>query len=158
MEHISEDEIIPQDWNSALICPIHRKGDPFDCNNYRGIALLNVSYKILAYCILDRIKLCTEELLGDYQCGFRQNRSTTDQIFNWKQISQKAWELDKNVCVLFVDFKKAYDLIHRLSLINIMKEFSFLKKLVDLIEATLKYTEIKMKIAKRASELVRVTT
>ncbi|KAL4088534.1 hypothetical protein QTP88_023628 [Uroleucon formosanum] len=158
MEHIWEEEVIPQDWNSALICPIYKKGDPLNCNNYRGIALLNVSYKILAYCILDRIKPRTEELLGDYQCGFRQNRSTTDQIFNLRQIFQKAWEYDKNLCVLFVDFKKAYDSIHRPSLINIMKKFSFPKKLVNLVEATLKYTEIKVKAANRASEPVRVTT
>ncbi|KAL4096954.1 hypothetical protein QTP88_021820 [Uroleucon formosanum] len=157
MEHIWEEEVIPQDWNSALICPIYKKGDPLNCNNYRGIALLNVSYKILAYCILDRIKPRTEELLGDYQCGFRQNRSTTDQIFNLRQIFQKAWEYDKNLCVLFVDFKKAYDSIHRPSLINIMKEFSFPKKLINLVEATLKYTEIEVKAANRASEPVRVT-
>jgi len=39
-----------------------------------------------------------------------------------------------------------------------MKEFSFPKKLVNLVEATLKYTEIKVKTAKIASEPVRVTT
>jgi len=39
-----------------------------------------------------------------------------------------------------------------------MKEFSFPKIFVNLFEATLKYTEIKVKTAKKASELVRVTT
>jgi|UniRef100_A0A2S2QVD8 hypothetical protein len=39
-----------------------------------------------------------------------------------------------------------------------MKEFSFPKKLVNLVEATLKYTEIKVKTANRASEPIRVTT
>jgi len=128
MEHIWEDEIILQDWNSALIFPVHKKGEPLDCNNYRGITLLNVSYKILAYCILDRTKSRTEELLRDFQCGFWQNRSTTDQIFNLRQFFQKAWEFDKNLCILFVDFKKAYDSIHRPSLKNIMKEYSFPRK------------------------------
>ncbi|KAL4082894.1 hypothetical protein QTP88_029548 [Uroleucon formosanum] len=56
------------------------------------------------------------------------------------------------------NFKKAYDSIHRPSLINIMKEFSFPKKLVNLVGATLKYTEIKVKAANRASESVGVTT
>ncbi|KAL4084268.1 hypothetical protein QTP88_028093 [Uroleucon formosanum] len=142
----------------SINLPYIQKGDPLNFNNYRGIALLNVSYTILAYCIFDRIKPRTEELLGDYQCGFRQNRSTTDQIFNLRQIFQKAWEYDNNLCVLFVDFKKAYDSIHRPSLINIMKEFSFPKKLVNLVEATLKYTEIEVKAANRASEPIRVTT
>lgn len=39
-----------------------------------------------------------------------------------------------------------------------MKEFSFLKKLVNLVETTLKYTEIKVETAKRALVPVRVTT
>jgi len=39
-----------------------------------------------------------------------------------------------------------------------MKEFSFPKKLVGLVGATLEYTEIKVKTAKRASEPIRITT
>jgi hypothetical protein len=29
------------------------------------------------------------EIIGDHQCGFRRNRSTTDQIFYIRQILQK---------------------------------------------------------------------
>jgi len=29
-------------WNVAVVCPIHKKDDPQICNNYRGIALVNV--------------------------------------------------------------------------------------------------------------------
>lgn len=36
-----------------------------------------------------------------------------------------------------------------------MKEFSFPKKLVNLVEATLKYTEIKVKTANNATEPIR---
>lgn len=52
IEKIWNTEEIPNDWNMALICPIHKK----ECNNYRGIALVNITYKILSYCILDRLK------------------------------------------------------------------------------------------------------
>jgi len=74
-------EVIPKEWRTALMCPIHKKGDSQLCNNYRGIALLNVTYKMLSYCLLDIIKPWVEGILGDYQAGFRQNRSTNDQIF-----------------------------------------------------------------------------
>jgi len=65
---------ISQDWSSAFICPLYKKGNPLlRCYNYRGIVLLNVSYKILAYSYnthySDRIKPHTGELLGDYQSG-----------------------------------------------------------------------------------------
>lgn len=66
--------------------------------------------------------------------------------------------MDKNLCVVFVDYKKVYDSIHRPSLINLMKEFSFPKKLARLVWAILEYTEIKVKTANRASEPIRINT
>jgi len=158
LTYIWKQEILLEGWNIAVVCPIHKKGDPQICNNYRGIALLNVVYKILSYCILDRIKPIAEEILGDYQGGFRPNRSTTDQIFSLRQIIEKSWEFNKSICILFVDFKKAYDSVHRHSLINILKELKFPNKLIKLIEATLQNTEIKIKVASELSEPATVRT
>lgn len=45
---IWETEEMPTTWKEALILPIFKKGDKRNCENYRGIALLDVTYKILA--------------------------------------------------------------------------------------------------------------
>ncbi|VVC34822.1 Reverse transcriptase domain, partial [Cinara cedri] len=119
---------------------------------------LSLAYKILAYCILDRIKPLSEGVLGQYQGGFRPNRTTTDQIFCIRQIAQNSWEYNKELYILFIDFEKAYDSIHRSTLINILKEFNFPIKLVNLIKASLENTLIKIKIANAVSETVRVST
>lgn len=47
-----------------------------------------------------------------------------------------------------MDLKKAYDSIHRESLVNILKEFRFPSKIVNLIGAGISQTDIKVKIAK----------
>lgn len=75
VELVWKEEKIPEDWRIALVCLIYKKNDPLKCNNYRGIALLNTTYKVLSYCILDRIKPISEGILGDYQGGFKPNRS-----------------------------------------------------------------------------------
>jgi len=80
--HTSEKEELPQSWSIVVICPIYKKDDPQIRNNNREIASLNVTYKVLSYYILDRIKPLAEEILGDYQGSFRPNRSTTDQMFS----------------------------------------------------------------------------
>jgi len=33
-----------------------------------------------------------EEIIGDHQCVFQSNRSTTDHIFCIRQILEKKWE------------------------------------------------------------------
>jgi hypothetical protein len=52
-----------------------------DCNNYGGISLLSTPYKNLSNILLSRLVPYIDEIIGDHQCGFGRNRSTTDQIF-----------------------------------------------------------------------------
>jgi hypothetical protein len=69
--------------------PVHKKGDKTDCNNYRGISLLSTSYKILSNVLLSRLVPYIDEIIGDHQCGFQRNKSTTDQIFCIRQIREE---------------------------------------------------------------------
>jgi hypothetical protein len=105
-------EELPHQWKESIVIPIHKKGDKADCSNYRGISLLSTSYKILYNILLSRLIPYADEIIGDDQCGFRRNRST-DQIFYIRQILEKKWEYNGTVHQLFIDFKKAYDLIRR---------------------------------------------
>jgi hypothetical protein len=38
---------MPEDWKEGLIVPLFEKDDKIKGENYRGITLLNVAYKIL---------------------------------------------------------------------------------------------------------------
>jgi hypothetical protein len=100
-------------WKQSIIVPIHKKDDRTDCNNYRGISLLSTLYNILSNIFLLRLVTYIDEIIGDDQCGFRHNRSTSDQIFCIHQILEKKWEYNETVHQLFIDFKKAYEYSHR---------------------------------------------
>jgi hypothetical protein len=74
-------EELSDQWKKSIIVPVHKEGDKTDCNNYRGISLLSTSYTILSNILLSRLGPYIDEIIGDNQCAFRRNRSTTDQIF-----------------------------------------------------------------------------
>jgi hypothetical protein len=93
-----------------------------------------------------------DEIIGDHQCGFRRNRSTTDQIFYIRQILEKKWEYNGTVHKQFIDFKKAYDSVRRETLYNILIEFGIPRKLVRLIKMCLNETYSKVRIGKNLSD------
>ncbi|VVC42319.1 Hypothetical protein CINCED_3A003459 [Cinara cedri] len=44
-QKIWNDEELPEEWNKAIVVPLHKKSDKLNCNNYRRISLLNMTYK-----------------------------------------------------------------------------------------------------------------
>jgi sorting nexin-29 len=104
-------ETIPEEWYLSIVCPIRKKGDVMVCSNYRGISLLCIAYKIFSNILFNRLSPCVEGIIEDYQCGFRQGRSTCDQIFTIRQILEKCNEFQIETHNLFIDFRSAYDAI-----------------------------------------------
>ena len=72
---------------------------------------MSTSHKLLSNILLSRMTPYANEIIGEYQCGFRRNRSTINHIFSIRQILEKKWEYNNDVRQLFIDFEKAYDTI-----------------------------------------------
>jgi len=114
----------------------------------RGITLLSTTYKILSNILLSKLTPYAEEIIGDHQCGFHHNRSTTDHIFCIRQILEEKWEYNEAVHHLFIDFKKAYDSVSREVLCNILIEFVIPMILVRLIKMCLNVTYSRVWVGK----------
>jgi sorting nexin-29 len=149
---IWQSEILPEEWNCGIICPLHKKGDPMNCANYRGITLLNIAYKILSNILCNRLKKYAEELIGNYQTGFRSGKSTTDQIFCLRQILEKTNEFNTDTYHLFIDFRAAYDTVNRAKLYRAMEEFNIPIKLINLVKLTMSNVECRVRIQEDLSE------
>jgi hypothetical protein len=66
-----------RDGPLPLRCKIlEKKGDLSDPNNYRGIMLLEVAMKVIAYILKVRLVAISETLPHEMQNGFRPGRGT----------------------------------------------------------------------------------
>jgi hypothetical protein len=80
------------------------KSDKLDCKNYRGICQLNVTYKVFAKILYDRLLPHANAAVQHYQDGFQSGKSTTDQLFALRQILEKCNEFTITMHHLFKDF------------------------------------------------------
>ena len=104
--------VLPNRWTQGIICPIHKKGNTADPNNYRGITLLNSLSKLLSSVLNNRLQLWCQEndLLYEEQSGFRKGYSTVDNMFSLMTCIQKyICKPRGRFYTTFVDFSKAFD-------------------------------------------------
>ena len=96
-------------------CILHfpKKGDFGLAKNYRGITLTSLAAKIYIALLGNRIEPKIDIILRKNQNGFRRNRSTTSQLLTIPRILEGVREKNVQATLLFVDFTKAFDSIHR---------------------------------------------
>lgn len=116
-------ECVPSDWRKGVIVKLPKKGNLADCNNWRGITLLSVPGKVFCIIILKRLQRAVDQALREEQAGFRSGRSCSEQIFALRNILEQCAEFQKPLVVNFIDFKKAFDSVHRESLWLIARSF-----------------------------------
>jgi hypothetical protein len=118
-------ETLLRSWTEGVLCPVYKKGDKLDCKNYRGICLLNVTYKVFAEILYDRVLPHANAAVQHYQAGFQSGKSTTDQLIAVRQILEKCNEFNITTHHLFIDCKAAYDTIIRNEVYVGMSELNF---------------------------------
>ena len=157
--YIWETERVPQEWKDALMISIYKnKGDRSVCGNSRGISLLSVAGKIMARTLLARlIKQISEDILPETQCGFRQNRSTSDMIFVARQVLEKSREQHRELYMAFIDLSKAFDSVDRPLLWEILRRSGCPPKFVRLVQLLHEGMQARVKVGSLESEPFDVT-
>ena len=124
----------PSEWIESILIPIPKKANSRKCSDFRTISLIShaskVLFKIIQRCIQPKI----EEVLNESQDGFRRDRSTTEQITNIRNITEKIRDSQGYVFHNFIDFEKAFDRVWHKALWHTMKKFNIGKHLTELIK------------------------
>ena len=99
----------PQDWKRSVMIPIPKKSNAKECSNYRTIALISHTSKVMLKILQARFQQYVNRELPDVHAGFRKGRGTRDQIVNIHWITEKAREFQKNIYFCFTEDSKAFD-------------------------------------------------
>ncbi len=106
----------PKSWNIGLVVTIIKdaKGDNTKVDNSRGLTISDVLAIIWEYYILAQFEIKSD--LQDQQFGFRKCSSTTHAIYTLRELIRLRKRSKLDTYVLFLDFSKAFDKIHRIKL------------------------------------------
>lgn len=63
---IYKKEQMPKKWSLALVCPLYKKGDKKECQNYTSISLSNIVYNIMAMHIKNKLIERAQQELEQY--------------------------------------------------------------------------------------------
>jgi len=111
---------VPDDWKSAFVTPLFKKGDKANASNYRPISLTSVCCKVVEHIIHSHIinHLETNNILSDQQHGFRKRRSCESQLINTINDLSKGLNQKEQIDAILLDFSKAFDKVphHRLAM------------------------------------------
>ena len=132
-------------WTKGCILPFPKKGDLGLAKNYRGITLTSIAAKIYNVLLWNRIVPQIDKILRKNQNGFRRNRSTTSQILTIRRILEGVRAKNLQATLLFVDFTKAFDSIHRGKMEQILLAYGLPEETVAAIMILYRNTNVKVR-------------
>ena len=124
----------PTPWTQPLVITLPKNGNLQLCQNYRTIRLFSHPGKVMLKIILNRLKPEAEKIIAEEQAGFRPGRSTTEQIFNLRILCERYLQHQQDLYHVFVDFKKAFDMVWHDALWATMRLYNINTNLINAIQ------------------------
>jgi hypothetical protein len=108
--------------NFALITVIPQEKDARTMNKFRPISLLNFCYKIFTKLLTNRLGKVIDKLIASNQTTFIKGRYILESVVIAHEVLHSVHQARKQSLVLKVDYKKAYDKVNWLFLMEILEK------------------------------------
>ena len=98
---------MPKDFLKSKFVVIPKKQKGTKCRDYRTISLMSHGMKLLLKIILNKMIKTIDREVGELQFGFREKTGTQEAIFVLKILMERSIQVQKDVHLCFIDYKKA---------------------------------------------------
>ena len=148
----------PNSWKKAIVCPIFKKGNKCNVENYRPVSLLSIASKVFEKIIFRELYIHFAPILHASQNGFRKKKSIILQLLTFLDKIYKGIDDDKEIDVVFTDFSKAFDSVDHGILLRKLYSYGVCGKVLDLLKSYLMGRSQVVKINNATSNPVMVTS
>lgn len=141
--------VFPEIWKEAIVIPVQKPGkDNSKAINYRPISLTCNLCKVLEKIVSNRLrwKLEREQLLSANQFGFRENRFTLDHLVIIEAQASEAIIQGGHLLVVSMDMEKAYEMIWKERVIELLGKINIEGHMLDFIKNFLDERFLKVRI------------
>lgn len=140
--------VVPDDWKTAKVTPVHKSGDKLSVKNYRPISLLCTAGKVLEHFIFKHLVTYLESnmFFTSNQHGFRRGFSTVTQLIHTTNDISKVLDKGGQIDAIFLDFEKAFDRVPHSNLMlkirNLVKNEKITQWLDSYLSSRYQYVQI----------------
>ena len=125
---------LPDDYRTARLKLLPKKGDKTDIKNWRPITILNSKYKLLSAVYTNRIKRVVGKLVGRAQKGFSATRRAHEVILSLSgEINNKVRNHEK-ACAISFDFAAAFDSVDHDYILEVHRMMGFPNRMLNMLK------------------------
>ena len=152
--------VLPWQWRTAIICPIHKKGSRSLAENHRPISLTSSICRAMETIVKDIIidHIHKNQLIAEHQHGFLPGRTTTTQLLQALNEWTTSYENKETTHVVYTDFAKAFDKVSHAKLLQVLHSYGISGKILGWIRAFLMDRTQRVKIGGDLSSSLEVTS
>jgi exonuclease III len=125
---------LTENFKSACIRLIPKKGDLTKLKNWRPISLLSNMYKILSRAINTRLEKIVNRVCSRAQKGYNNKRFTQEVLINVCDTIGYCRDANLNGALVAIDMAKAFDTLSHKFLNAVLKFFRFGPEMIKMLE------------------------
>jgi hypothetical protein len=123
MRQSLEEGLVPEDWRTANVTPVFKKGAKTDPGNYRPVSLTSVSCRLMESIVKDDIVAHLEKykLIRTSQHGFMRGKLCTSNLLSFFEDVTREADKGESIDIIYLDFAKAFDKVPTARLMKKLK-------------------------------------